>query len=959
MKFKSVTPFRLKTNHTPIPEQQKAIDKLVSNVKSGVQYQTLLGVTGSGKSLTYIEPVLIYEKINDKFKPYIIEIGRLVESDDFKNKNLFVPSINPDNGLQELKEVIQLTKHKSPSHMYKVLTTCGKEIEVTGDHNFWVIRNGKLSLTKTANILDCDYLPLPRSLEIDNLSRIDSISLLSYVRSNTYFKYQDINSEVDLNELKNKLGYSKYYRVSNKNEGINVNSLDKFKVSGKILDNISLYKKHGEQIQNKICLNDNFLGLLGIYIAEGHTEHNYLLISVHEKSYQEVFKKYLKNLRIRYKERNFNKGDFQISNCLLSDLYSGLCGDNSRNKKLPSWFLQLTNSQLSCILSAYFSGDGTVTKNEIQTSTASKKLASDIGYALLRYGINVRIRRKIKSATNTIKKTKRLYYEIIISGKSNLTKYYNEIGFILKRKQNKLGSIIKVNENTNVDLVPIDCNEFKNLREEIGFTHETLSQLVGCTRSYFSMIENNFRKPSQTLLLKVLSIFKENTNSEELLRHIDRMQNLTEIFCAKVKLIKKVSPTSDFVYDIAVKDNETFLAGMGGMYVHNTFTVANAIEKLQEPTLIISHNKTLAAQLYQEMRDLFPDNAVSYFVSYYDYYQPESYIPSTDTYIEKDSAINDLIDKLRLAATTNLLTRKDVIVVASVSCIYNIGSPNEYGKFAFEFVSGMKVSREQIIDRLLDLQYERSEFGFHRGTFRIRAENIDIYPAYTDDSIRIELEENKIKKVSSIHSVTGALITVHSSPFTLFPAKHFITDPKTHQSAFDDIGKDLQHRLIELKKANKLLEAQRLNQRVTYDLEMIKEIGYVKGIENYSRYFDGRIAGGAPFTLLDYFPEDYLVIVDESHITFPQIRGMYAGDFSKKSTLIDYGFRLPSALDNRPLKFDEFMRRIPNFIALSATPDEWELSLSEGHIVEQLLRPTGIPDPVVEVRPTTNQIKDV
>lgn len=394
-----------------------------------------------------------------------------------------------------------------------------------------------------------------------------------------------------------------------------------------------------------------------------------------------------------------------------------------------------------------------------------------------------------------------------------------------------------------------------------------------------------------------------------------------------------------------------------------TFSVANVIEKLQKPTLIISHNKTLAAQLYQEMRDLFPDNAVSYFVSYYDYYQPESYIPSTDTYIEKDSAINELIDKLRLAATTNLLTRKDVIVVASVSAIYNIGSPNEYGKFAFEFVTGMKVDRNQIIDRLLDLQYERSEFGFNRGTFRIRGETIDVYPAYEDIGVRIEVSDSQIKSVKTIHPVTGSTIAVHTLPFTLFPAKHFITDPKTHESAFDAIKKDLDKRVSELRANNKLLEAQRLSQRVTYDIEMIKEVGYVKGIENYSRYFDGREAGDAPFSLLDYFKQqnkdDWLVVVDESHITFPQIRGMFAGDFSRKTTLIDYGFRLPSALDNRPLKFEEFMRRIPNFIALSATPNDWELSLSEGNVVEQLVRPTGIPDPIVTIKTTKNQIADV
>jgi excinuclease ABC subunit B len=418
---------------------------------------------------------------------------------------------------------------------------------------------------------------------------------------------------------------------------------------------------------------------------------------------------------------------------------------------------------------------------------------------------------------------------------------------------------------------------------------------------------------------------------------------------------------NDLVKNISKKVKYQTLLGVTGS--GKTFTVANVIEKLQKPTLIISHNKTLAAQLYQEMRDLFPNNAVSYFVSYYDYYQPESYIPSTDTYIEKDSAINDLIDKLRLAATTNLLTRKDTIVVASVSCIYNIGSPVEYSKFVFEIISGMKIDRNQIINRLIDLQYERSEFGFHRGTFRVRGDKIDIYPAYTENAVRIEIENNLIKSINTINSVSGELVEKINSSFNLYPAKHFITDPTTHDKAFDDIKKDLDKHVKYLKEKGKFLEAQRIFQRVNYDLEMIKEVGYVKGIENYSRYFDGRREGDAPYSLLDYFNksvnDDWLVIVDESHITFPQIRGMFAGDFSRKSTLIDYGFRLPSALDNRPLKFDEFMRRIPNFIALSATPEEWELSLSEGHVIEQLLRPTGIPDPKVEIKPTTNQIKDV
>jgi len=413
-----------------------------------------------------------------------------------------------------------------------------------------------------------------------------------------------------------------------------------------------------------------------------------------------------------------------------------------------------------------------------------------------------------------------------------------------------------------------------------------------------------------------------------------------------------------------VKKGSEYQVLLGVTGSGKTFTMANVIQNLQRPTLIISHNKTLAAQLYQELRDFFPENAVSYFVSYYDFYQPEAYIPSTDTYIEKDSAINEMIDKLRLAATTNLLTRKDTVVIASVSCIYNIGSPTEYGHFIFEFAQGQKIERFQIIERLIELQYERNDYGFHRGTFRVRGDTVDIYPAYMDDGVRVELRGNFIDKISIINPITGSLVPSPYSlvpTFTLYPAKHFITDPQQNRNVLEEIKNDCQKRVTELKNMGKDFEARRLENKVNYDLEMIQEVGYVKGIENYSRYFDGRVPGGAPFSLLDYFSspygKDWLVIVDESHITFPQIRGMYAGDRSRKQTLVDYGFRLPSAMDNRPLKFDEFMRRIPNFIATSATPDEWEVGLAK-NVVEQLLRPTGIPDPEIEIRRTKNQVAD-
>ncbi len=450
----------------------------------------------------------------------------------------------------------------------------------------------------------------------------------------------------------------------------------------------------------------------------------------------------------------------------------------------------------------------------------------------------------------------------------------------------------------------------------------------------------------------------------------------------KFYLKSKFKPTKDqknainkLANNISSGQKYNVLLGVTGS--GKTFTVANLIEKLQRPTLIISHNKTLAAQLYQEIRDFFPDNAVSFFVSYYDYYQPEAYIPSTDTYIEKDAGINELIDKLRLASTANLLTRNDTIVIASVSCIYNIGSPKEYRNFVFEFAKNAPITRRELFNKLIDLQYDRADFGFGRGTFRVRGDVIDIYPAYKDEAIRIKLPSSRIEKVTLINPVSGETIKEDglAEKYLLYPAKHYIADTKSKKHVFKDIKNDLTKRVVELKKSGKELEAHRLKQRVTYDLEMIEQVGYVKGIENYSRYFDGRKPGDPPYTLLDYFNEpfnkDWLVVADESHISFPQIRGMFSGDLARKKTLIDYGFRLPAALDNRPLTFDEFLRRIPNFLATSATPADWEISMadedakrvfgksSKKGVVQQLLRPTGIPDPSVDIRPIKNQVSDV
>ncbi|MDD2424666.1 MAG: excinuclease ABC subunit UvrB [Bacteroidales bacterium] len=390
-----------------------------------------------------------------------------------------------------------------------------------------------------------------------------------------------------------------------------------------------------------------------------------------------------------------------------------------------------------------------------------------------------------------------------------------------------------------------------------------------------------------------------------------------------------------------------------------TFTMANVIEKLQRPALILSHNKTLAAQLYSEFKSFFPENAIEYFVSYYDYYQPEAYLPVTDTYIEKDLSINDEIEKLRLSATSSLLSgRRDVIVVSSVSCLYGIGNPEDFHANTIRLKRGSRISRNKLLYSLVDSQYSRNDLEFKRGTFRIRGESVDVFPAYSDNAFRIIMFGDEIESISLFDPLTGLQIS-DLDEVSVYPANIFVTTRERINSAIASIGDDMVKQCGYFSEIGKHSEAKRLKQRVEYDLEMIREMGYCSGIENYSRYFDGRAPGMRPFCLIDYFPRDFITFIDESHVTVPQIRAMYGGDRSRKETLIEYGFRLPAAADNRPLKFSEFEEIIGQRIFVSATPAEYELSASEGLIVEQVVRPTGLLDPPIEVRPTKNQIDDL
>lgn len=431
----------------------------------------------------------------------------------------------------------------------------------------------------------------------------------------------------------------------------------------------------------------------------------------------------------------------------------------------------------------------------------------------------------------------------------------------------------------------------------------------------------------------------------------------------KFQLVSKYKPTGDqpkaieeLVNGLNKGEKEQILLGATG--TGKTFTISNVIQQVNRPTLVLSHNKTLAGQLYGEFKQFFPNNAVEYFVSYYDYYQPEAYVPSSDTYIEKDSSINDEIDELRHSATSSLLERNDVIVVASVSSIFGLGDPREYRDHAVSIRVGQEIGRDQLLRQLVDIQYDRNDIDFQRGRFRVHGDVVEIFPAASEaHSIRVEFFGDEIDRMREVDALTGEIIGDRDH-ITVFPATHFMTNEERMETAIKGIEDELKVRLDELEKDGKLLEAQRLKQRTTYDLEMLREMGYTSGIENYSRHMDGRKPGEPPYTLLDFFPDDFLVVVDESHVTMPQIRGMYNGDRARKQQLVDYGFRLPSALDNRPLRLEEFEKHVNQIIYMSATPGDYEQERTDD-VVQQIIRPTGLLDPIIEVRPIMGQMDDL
>jgi excinuclease ABC subunit B len=639
-----------------------------------------------------------------------------------------------------------------------------------------------------------------------------------------------------------------------------------------------------------------------------------------------------------------------------------ICARRAVDRRLPEQWLQLADTGLATLLRSYFDAAGNAgSDGAVVAATASRALASDLAYALKRFGIHAGIE-ALQRPVSRRGRPGGTYHRVRIAARADLERFARKVGFSDPHKQARLARGLELAPDAP-DTVPVADGALRALREDAALSASSLAERAGCAPEVLARIEGGEEVPSRALLSRLLSGLAGHQReaagaSLSWWRQWRQLTALCAVRWARVRCVEPIAYNHPYVYDLSVPGPETFLSGHGAVFVHNTYTIANVIAQLQRPTMVLAHNKTLAAQLYGEFREFFPHNAVEYFVSYYDYYQPEAYVPSSDTYIEKDSSVNEHIEQMRLSATKALLERSDSIIVATVSSIYGLGDPQAYLSMVLHLVRGDRQDQRKLLRRLAEMQYTRNDLDLTQGTYRVRGDVIDIFPAESErEAVRVELFDDTIDSITLFDPLTGA-ISRKVPRFTVYPGTHYVTPRERLIGAVDQIREDLRVRLKDLREAGKLLEAQRLEQRTMFDMEMIKEVGYCSGIENYSRYLSGRAPGEPPPCLFDYLPANALLVIDESHQTVPQLGAMYRGDRSRKEVLVEYGFRLPSALDNRPLKFEEWEQLAPQMIFVSATPADYERSHS-GQVVEQVVRPTGLVDPEVEVRPVGTQVDDV
>ena len=991
------TAFKLEAAYEPAGDQPQAIEKLVSGLNDGLAHQTLLGVTGSGKSVGYGDTLVIAEAVAGEVRTRLVKAGpfidSLIESHGLQSQQaseterfacadraFLAPAYDPVHGKTAWYPVAALLRHRAPPRMFRLVTKCGRAIEATGDHNFWVLRNGIPTLIKTENAQATDFLPVP-DIVTPLSQRLDTLDVISYLgdtelsvfAEESVLEYIAAAGDARFTAVMRGFFPNPYWKIRAmrgryRGSGMRVRHylklLSETNGLGGRNNDSGIYvggKKAACRLPAKVKLSDSILALFGYYVAEGNAQRRYFILSNHHPVIRNNIERGLNELGLPFFTRA--SSDYQISSTALTLLLKRLCGATAAAKRLPEFWPELSDHKLGVLLRAYFDGDGTVGHGgEVIAATASAELASDLAYALKRFGIHARLRTVRKRATNS-NHAGGTYSYVAVSGRSDLELYAQYVGFDHPEKQERLQRFMKRRPDTNVDVVPIRPDELHALRTALELSMKRLAVLTGCSRPMLSLIESGARQPSRGLLTRVLDALANHSRGRVVsdFSWWIRWREMRALCAARWTRIARVEPIDyphPYVYDLSVPGPETFLAGHGGAFVHNTYTVANVIRQVQRPTMVLAHNKTLAAQLYGEFREFFPHNSVEYFVSYYDYYQPEAYVPSSDTYIEKDSSVNEHIEQMRLSATKALLERPDSIIVATVSSIYGLGDPQAYLSMILHIVRGDRMDQRKLLRRLAEMQYTRNELDLTQGTYRVRGDVIDIFPAESErEAVRVELFDDTIDSITLFDPLTGA-ISRKVPRFTVYPGTHYVTPRDRLIGAVDQIREDLRVRLKELRDAGKLLEAQRLEQRTMFDMEMIKEVGYCAGIENYSRYLSGRAAGEPPPCLFDYLPRNALLIIDESHQTIPQLGAMYRGDRSRKEVLVEYGFRLPSALDNRPLKFEEWESIAPQMIFVSATPASYESSRS-AQTVEQVVRPTGLVDPEVEVRPVGTQVDDV
>ncbi len=666
-------------------------------------------------------------------------------------------------------------------------------------------------------------------------------------------------------------------------------------------------------------VTDEWLTLIGLFVAEGHVADRYATMA------------------------------------------RGLCGSMAGEKHLPPFWADLDDHRLGRLLAGYFEGDGWVEPAAVCATTKSRTLANELAYALLRFGIVARLAKSRKRAVGTSHAGAE-YWQVSVRGDDDLHAYARHVGFVRPRKRRQLASLLLRTLGRNADVLPPAGRWIQEARRALDLTQRELGEAAGLSRPAVSRLESDRRRLRRGTARRLVAALERRAvgrghRRDEVARPLDAIRRLMACRWATVDSVEAVKSVHPSVYDLSVDGTETFLAGFGGLIVHNTYSMSQVIARANRPTLVLAHNKTLAAQLYAEFREFFPDNAVEYFVSYFDYYQPEAYLPRSDTYIEKDSSRNDEIDRLRHAATHALFERRDVIIVASVSCIYGLGAPVDYGATVLKLRVGGQYRRDAVLRHLVDLQYQRNDQALSRARFRVRGDTLELQPASEETLIRVEFFGDEVERITELDPLTGELLAERKD-VNVYPATHYVTPADKLKEAIVDIEAEMEVRVGQLEAEGRALEGARLRQRTTFDLEMMRELGYCTGIENYSRHLSRREAGSRPWTLLDYFPPDWLLVVDESHMTIPQVVGMYKNDRTRKEILVDFGFRLPSALDNRPLTFEEFEATVHQAIYMSATPGPYELERSQRN-VQQLIRPTGIVDPPITVRPTDGQIDDL